>query len=167
MWVEAFLSIAVGLFLMMMAPMGIQYLKARVTGQAFTPYLHPTEPNVYVDFVRYQNTATGVTTDYKYRDTFNAYWSDMSVTLFALALILEGIVLALVRNRWLVLLAAMIIVAATCLNLWYVVASYTRTSPITGQAYGLPPMSALAVIFGVVMAGYQFMMFAELRRQGK
>jgi hypothetical protein len=162
MWIEAFFSIAVGLFLIMMAPTGIKYLSATITGRPFTPYLHPSEPNVYVDFVRFQDTTTGVTTDYKYRDLFNEYWSDMAITAFALALILEGIVLAVVRKRWAVLITALIIVGATVFNLWYVAASFTRVSPITRQPYGFPPLSALAVIFGVVMAGYQLVIFKEM-----
>lgn len=162
MWIEAFLSIAVGLFLLLMAPTGIKYLSATLTGKPFTPYLHPTDPGVYVDYQRYQDPTTGAITDYKYTDLFNAYWSDMSVTTFALALILEGIVLALVRNRWAVLACALLVVAVTLFNLWYLCASYTRVSPITKTTYGFPPITAIAVIFGVVMAGYQFRMYTEL-----
>jgi hypothetical protein len=162
MWIEAFISIAVGLFLIMIAPTGIKYLSATLSGKPFTPYLHPTEANTFVDFLRYQDPSTGAITDYHYRDMFDKYWSDMSVTAFALALILEGVVLAVVRNRWMVLVSALIIAGVTILNLWYVIASMTRVSPITRQAYGFPPLSAIAVIFGVVMTGYQFMMFREL-----
>jgi hypothetical protein len=162
MWIEAFFSIAVGLFLMMIAPNGIKYLSASMSGKPFTPYLHPSEPGVYVDFLRFQDMTTQVITDYKYRDLFDAYWSDMSITAFALALILEGIVLAIVRKRWAILMTALIIAGATIFNLWYLVASFTRVSPITRQTYGFPPMSALAVIFGVVMTGYQLLIFKEM-----
>jgi hypothetical protein len=58
-----------------------------------------------------------------------------------------------------------LIVAATLLNLWYVVASYTRTNPRTGGVYGLPIMSMMAVIAGIAMAGYQFRAFADSRRR--
>jgi hypothetical protein len=162
MWIEAFLSIAVGLFLMLIASNGIKYLTATLTGQPFTPYVHPTDPNQRVDYLRYQDQSTGVITDYTYRGMFDAFWSDMCVTSFALALILEGIVLALVRNRWVVLCSALLIVAVTILNVWYVAASYTRISPISRQTYGLPYISVIAVIFGVMMAGYQLMLFKEL-----
>jgi uncharacterized protein YjeT (DUF2065 family) len=162
MWIEAFFSIAVGLFLIMIAPEGIKYLGAKMSGKAYTPYLHPSEPGVYVDYLRYTDSATGAIIDYHYRYTFNMYWKDMSVTAFALALILEGIVLAFVRKRWAVLASALLIAAVTILNLWYVVASFTRTDPTTGQAYGFYPLSALAFIFGVVMVGYQWMLFNEL-----
>jgi uncharacterized protein YjeT (DUF2065 family) len=162
MWIEAFFSIAVGLFLIMIASDGVKYIAATLSGKPYTPYLHPSEPGVYVDYLRYQDPATGAITDYHYRDMFNKYWSDMSVTAFALALILEGIVLAFVRNRWAVLASTLAIAAVTVLNLWYVIASFTRIDPITRQTYGFPPLSALAFIFGVVMVGYQWMLFNEL-----
>jgi hypothetical protein len=163
MWVEAFLSIAIGVFLLLMVPRGIQNLMATLSGREFTPYVDPDDANKRVDFLRYTNTSTGVVTDYHYRDMFDAFWSDTVVTAFALSLVLEGIVLALVKNRWVILGSAVVITAVTLLNLWYVVASYTRSSPISGTTYGLAPFSVLAVIFGVVMAGYQFRMFAEMR----
>ena len=162
MWIEAFFSIAVGLFLLMIAPTGIKYLSATLTGKPFTPYLHPSEPNVYVDYLRFQDMTTGAITDFHYRDMFDKYWGDMAITAFALALILEGVVLAVVRNRWVVLVSTLLIAGVTLLNLWYVIASMTRVSPITRQTYGFPPLSALAAIFGVVMVGYQWLMFREL-----
>jgi hypothetical protein len=167
MWIEAFLSIAVGLFLMLIAPNGIRYMTATLMGKPFTPYDHPEIPNQKVDYLRYKDLNTGVVTDYTYRSMFDAFWSDMCVTSFALALILEGIVMALIRNRWVVLASALLIVGVTLLNIWYVAASYTRTSPITKQSYPLPLISVLAIIFGVVMAGYQFMLFSELRAARK
>jgi len=163
MWVEAFLSIAIGLFLLLLAPGGVKNLSATVSGRQYTPYVDPDDANKRVDYLRYTNMSTGAVTDYHYRDMFDAFWSDTVVTAFALSLILEGIVLALVKNRWVILGSAVVITAVTLLNLWYVVASYTRTSPISGTTYGLAPFSVLAVIFGVVMAGYQFRMFAEMR----
>jgi hypothetical protein len=163
MWIEALLSIAIGLFLMLMASNGIKFIFSSMAGKPFTPYIHPDDPNQKVNYLRYTDLSTGVVTDYTYRDMFDAFWSDMCITSFALALILEGIVLALVRNKWIVLASALLIVGVTVLNIWYIGASYTRISPITRQAYGLPLISVLAVIFGVVMAGYQFMLFNELR----
>jgi hypothetical protein len=147
----------------MLSPGGIKNLSATLSGREYTPYTDPDDVNKRVDFLRYTNTSTGVVTDYHYRDMFDAFWSDTVVTAFALALILEGIVIAVVKNRWIILGSAIVITGVTLLNLWYVAASYTRTSPITGTSYGLAPYSVLAVIFGVVMAGYQFRLFAELR----
>ena len=165
MWVEALISLAFGLFLLMMSPGGIKYLSATVSGKPYTPYAHPSEPGQFVDYKRYENTTTGVITDYKYRDMFDAYWSDMVLTAFALVLILDAVVLAFVRNRWAILVAAMLTTAATLLNLWYVVASYSRTNPITGQSYGLAMLSMMVVIAGVAMAGYQWRAFADARER--
>jgi hypothetical protein len=162
MWVEALLSVAFGLFLMLVVPRGIQYLSATMTGKPFTPYDPPVgEPPQKVDYLRYQDNATGTITDYKYRDMFEAFWSDMVVTAFALVLIFDGIVMALVRRPWAMLLAGVLIAAATLLNLWYVVASYTRTNP--RGAPGLPVMSVMCVLAGIAMAGYQFRAFADSR----
>jgi hypothetical protein len=166
MWVEALLSVAFGLFLLLVAPHGIQYLSSTMMGKPFTPYDAPQgEGSEKVDFLRYQDTTTGVITDYKYRDMFEAYWSDMVVTAFALVLIFDGIVMAIVRRPWAMLLAGVLIAIATLLNVWYVVASYTRTNPRTGGVYGLPIMSMMAVIAGIAMAGYQFRAFADSRRR--
>jgi hypothetical protein len=164
MWVEALLSVAFGLFLLLIAPHGIQYLSSTITGKPFTPYAPPVgEPPQNVDYVRYQDNTTGAIVDYKYRDMFDAFWSDMVVTAFALVLILDGIVMAVVRRPWAMLLAALLITAATLLNLWYVIASYTRTNPRTGAVYGLPIMSVMAIIAGIAMAGYQFRAYADSR----
>jgi hypothetical protein len=165
MWVEALISLAFGLFLLMMAPGGIKYLSATMAGRPYTPYAHPTEPGQFVDYKRYENSSTGVITDYKYRDMFDAYWSDMVLTAFALVLILDAVVLAFVRNRWAILIAAVLTTAATLLNLWYAAASYSRTNPITGQSYGLAMLSMMVVIAGVAMAGYQWRAFADARER--
>ena len=167
MWIEAFLSIAIGVVLLMIAPGGTKLLSAKLAGRPYLPYLHPTDAGVWVDYIRYIDPNTGaVLADYKYRDLFDQYWSDIVVTAFAFTLILEGFVIALVRNKWVNLVCGLLIVAVTVLNLWYVMASFTRISPITKAPYGLPMISVLAVIFGVVMAGYQFLTYSELRRRG-
>jgi hypothetical protein len=165
MLIEAFLSVAIGLVLMLMASNGIKYIASTAMGQPFTPYLDPDDPTMTkkVDFQRWHDNTTQVDTLYTYRGMFDAFWSDMCVTSFALALILEGIVLAVARNRWVVLVSAVLIIGVTLLNVWYVAASYSRVNPITKQVYGLPLISVLAVIFGVVMAGYQLMLFRELQ----
>jgi len=167
MWMEAFLSIAIGVVLLLIAPGGTKYLSAKLAGRPYLPYLHPTDPGVYVDYLRYQDMNTGAITDYKYRDLFDQYWSDMVVTAFAFTLILEGLVIAFVRNRWVNLAFGILIVGVTLLNLWYVFASYSRVSPITKLSYGIPMLSVLAVIFGVIMSGYQFWTFKELRPRRK
>jgi hypothetical protein len=167
MWVEALLSIAFGVFLLLMVSRGVQYLSATLLGRPFTPYPAVEEGGPPVDFVRMSNNLTGAVTDYKYRDLLDGFWSDMVVTAFALVLILDGILLAFVRKPWAILFSALLITAATMMNLWYVGASYARTNPVTGQAYGLAIVSVMAVIAGIAMAGYQFRLYADLKRQGR
>ncbi len=84
------------------------------------------------------------------------FWSDLAVTSFALALIVEGIALVLSR-RWAVVLFALVLtLAATLLNLGFVLGTYSQ--------YGLARISALAVIFGVYMAIYQWTLLQSSRR---
>ena len=164
-WVEAFLSIGIGVFLLLMSPQGLSYWKAKLTGGTFAPYNHPTDPNQRVDYIQMQNMQTQAVTQHRYRDLLSGFWSDTAVTAFALALILEGIILAFVRNRWVILISGLLIAAVAVLNLWVVIQGYRTANPtasVVGQVYGLFPMSALAVIFGVMMAGYLIRLFAEL-----
>jgi hypothetical protein len=164
-WIEAFLSIAIGAFLLLMAPTGLSYWKAKLFGGTFAPYSHPADPNQRVDYIQMQNVQTGAVTQHRYRDLLSGFWSDTGVTAFALALILEGIILAFVRNRWVILISGLAIAGVALLNLWVLVMGYRTVNPtasMVGQVYGLFPMSALAMIFGVVMAAYLIRLFYEL-----
>ena len=49
MWIEAFLSIAIGVVLLMIAPGGTKLLSAKLAGRPYLPYLHPTDAGVWVD----------------------------------------------------------------------------------------------------------------------
>src|SRR4051812_25670411 len=82
MWFEAMISIAFGLFLIMVSPGGTKYLSAKFTGKPYAPYGHPSEAGQFVDYLRYQDTSTGAVRDYKYGDMFDAFWSDMVITAF-------------------------------------------------------------------------------------
>jgi hypothetical protein len=158
LWIEAFLAIAVGLFLLMIAPGGIKYYSAVLSGRTYTPFQDPDspDPNKRVDFVRFQDLQTGATIDKKYRDMPNYFWSDTVVMAFALVLILEGVVLALVRRRPIILITAVLTVAVTLANLLYVCGTFST--------YGIAPISTVAVIIGVLMAAYQFHYYKELSR---
>ncbi len=161
MWVEALMSIGVGLFLLFMAPRGISYWKTQLFGGNFVPF--PTGQTIQM-----QNLQTGALTSYTYQQLLSGFWSDTAITSFALVLILEGLVLGLVRNRWVILLSAVLVAAVTFLNLWVVIAGYRTVDPtatMIGQSYGLFPRSALATIFGIVMEGYQFRLFMELKNR--
>ncbi len=158
LWIEAFLAIAVGLFLLLIAPGGIKYYSAALSGGTYTPFQDPdsSDPGKRVDFIRYQDLQTGATIDKKYRDMPNYFWSDTAVTAFALVLILEGIVLTLFRRRWIILITALLTVAVTLGNLIYVCGTFST--------YGIAPISMVAVIIGVLMAAYQFHYYKELSR---
>ncbi|HSI33872.1 MAG: zinc ribbon domain-containing protein [Phycisphaerae bacterium] len=178
MWIEAFISIAVGLFLLLMMPNGIKYRLTQMSGQPFKPYaaMIGEPPETRNDFERFKwpamvDPATGAVVapervvDIKYVDRFEHYWADTAITFFALALILNGIVIGLLRNRWAILAAALLLTGATLLNVWYVGASFSKTNPLTNLAYGFAPFQMLAAIFGVVMAAYQFRIYSELSRR--
>jgi len=177
LWIEAFLSIAVGVFMLLMMPNGVKYLSAKMSGQAFTPYValpgEPAEKKNEFERFKYEplyDMTTGQllkpakVVDIYYVDRFEHYWADMAITAFAFALMIEGIVLALIRNRWAILGAGLLVAGAAVLNIWYVGASYSKVNPLTNTTYGFPPFQLLAAIFGVVMAAYQFRIFQELSR---
>jgi hypothetical protein len=147
MWIEAFVSIGIGIFLLLFVPATIKYYGHQWFGLNTYPSFDPIE-NHPSDYVVYTDGTRKM-----YRDVPN-YWSDLAVTAFAIVLILEGIVFAIIRNRWIILGTAVLTLAVTAGNLVYVVSTYS--------SMGLAPISALAVIIGVMMAGYQVMMFKEL-----
>jgi hypothetical protein len=149
MWIEAFMSVAVGLFLLFMVPATVKYYGHRWFGLNTGPFVDPFT-NQPVDYATYTDGSRKL-----YRDLPN-YWNDVAVTAFALVLILEGIVFAVVRNRWVILGTAVLTAIVTVGNLIYLVSTFSTM--------GFAPISALAVIFGILMAGYQFRMFFELRR---
>lgn len=153
-WIEAFLSIGVAIFLLLVQPNGAKYWFAKVSGSEFAPFVHPEDATKRCDFIRFQDLRTGAITEKKYADMPNYFWSDTAILAFALALMIEGIVLAVASNRWTILGAGLLIAASALLNLWYVFTTY--------GTYGIAPVSLLAVIFGIAMAAYQFRIFAEL-----
>ena len=149
LWIEAFLAIAVGLFLLLMIPGTMKYYGHRWFGINTGPFVDPFT-NQPVDYATYTDGSRKL-----YVDLPN-YWSDTAVSAFALVLILEGIVLVFFRNRWVVLTTALLTVAVTLGNLIYVCATFST--------YGIAPFSMVAVIIGVLMAAYQFHYYKELSR---
>ena len=134
---EAWISIAVGVIILLMAPRLIQYL---LSPAAFEQSIRITDE---------QGQPLAYT-----RSVF--FWGDLSLTLFALVLILEGLVVAFVRNPLLVLIALVLTIATTLLNLFYVIQMIVL-------GYGFQIMSALAVAFGVYIALYQWRLWQSLR----
>jgi hypothetical protein len=81
---------------------------------------------------------------------------DLALTLFALALILEGLIIALVRRPSFVLIAAVFTVLATIVNLIYLLL-------MMAQGYGLQLLAAFAVLFGGYIASYEWRVYQSLR----
>jgi hypothetical protein len=143
--VEAWISIGVGLFLIFMQPRFFQWASSRMFGTSFAEF--GTNETV-------EDPATGVLTEV-FRavpyTTVPEFWMDLGPALFAVVLILDGIVLAFVRKRAVVALAFGLTVLATVYNLGYVVVSMSKSQ-------GFAPLSFLAVLFGGFMCYYQWQM---------
>ncbi len=155
---ETIISIAMGLFLLFMAPMGFQYWSAALTGRTFAPYDHPENVGEKVDFTRWIDTGTGAVTDVRYRDTLG-FWSDTAITAFALILILDGLVIAFVRRRSVFALTFGLTLLATLLNLGYLAHSFTAGA-------GFAQVSFLAVLFGGFMCYQQWNLLQTLKPAG-
>ncbi len=133
---EVWISIAVGVILLLMFPRLPQYLAHLLFGAAFAPYQMP-------DGTVVPYTSTG------------DFWSDLGVTAFAIVLILEGVALAVGRNRPAVVAFALALtVLVTLYNLGYLIMT------IGG---GLPMISAFAVAFGVYIAIYEWNLLKTAR----
>jgi hypothetical protein len=159
MGIEGWISIGVGLFLMFMAPMGFQYWSAKLTGRTFAPYDHPENVGEKVDFTRWKDLNTGAMTDIHYHQT-PAFWSDSAVALFALVLILDGVVIAFLRKRAIVAVTFALTLASTLFNLGWVVYSMSKKAE---DGYGFPPISFLAVLFGGFMCFHQWQLLQWLK----
>jgi hypothetical protein len=136
---EAWVSIAVGAILLFMAPNFIRYLLS---------------PGKFDQKMQYFD-ATGAPLAYT-KTVF--FWGDLSLTLFAFVLIVEGLVIAFGRRPLLVLGAFILTITATTMNLFYV-------GWMMSTGYGFQIMSGLAVAFGVYIALYQWRLWNTLRRR--
>lgn len=120
---EVWISIALGLIFIFMSPRIWQYFLAPAS---FTWTFSDANGNPL-----------------PYRQTM-FFWGDLALAAFSVTLIAEGVALAF-RRRGPIMLALVVTVATTLLNLAYLVA-------MTTQGYGLQIMSALAAAFGVYIA---------------
>ncbi len=133
---EAWISIAVGAFLLLMYPRFLQWLSHRAFGTNFNPFVD-SAGNV----VPYSQVP--------------AFWSDLGPVLFGVVLILEGLEMAFIRKPALVAVVLTLTALATLYNLIYLVMSYGH--------YGLAPVSFLAVAFGFYICLYQWK-YLRMRR---
>ena len=134
---EAWLSIAVGAILLLIQPRLIQFIMHKLFGTSFAPFLMPD----------------GTEVPYTSQP---AFWSDLGVTMFALVLVLQGILLAMARHRMLVAIALVLTIATTLYNLGYLFYSFSN---------GLAIVSALAVAFGVYIAMFEWNLLNSLAQQ--
>jgi len=165
--VEAWLSIGLGLVLLVIFPTTLKYWSSKVFHTKFTPFAHIDEAGnqTLVDYATIELDGQVVAT-IPYKDTppaFQAapgvmaeispnFWSDFVVTAFALALIVEGIAMVLSRHAIVVLAAFGVTVAATLANLIFFARAYSH--------YGvLPLLSMIAVLIGGYMAFSQWRLF--------
>jgi hypothetical protein len=132
---EAWISLAVGVILLLMYPRFMQWVCSRVFGTHFNEFMLDGKVVPYPQV--------------------REFWMDLGPTSFAVVLIFEGLVLAFARKPLLVWIAFGLTVAVTTYNLIYVVASYSK--------YGLAIISALAVAFGVYIAMGQWRMLQGSR----
>jgi hypothetical protein len=134
---EAWISIAVGVILTLMAPRIWQYTLSQLFGTSFTWTF---------------SDAAGNPLPYT-KSVF--FWGDLAMALFAVVLVVEGVALGFARRRVLVAIALVLTVLTTLFNLGYI-------AWMMQGGYGLQIMSALAVAFGVYIAIYQKRMLALL-----
>jgi hypothetical protein len=131
---EAWLSIAIGVILLLIAPGIVTFILHGDPGGVTDA---SGKPMRYIDSV--------------------FFMGDLAVTSFAVVLILEGLVIALIRNPWVILVAWVFTVLTTAGNLLYLVGTY--------QTYGLALLPAFAVVFGIYIAIYEWRMFNRLRNE--
>jgi hypothetical protein len=161
MMAEAWISVGIGILLLILCPTMTKYLSSKVFHTHFAPYADKDHnPNASDSAIM---TLDGEVTEViPYTKTTPAndpnFGSDLSISTFALALIVEGIALVLSRQPAVVGFAILVTIAATLLNLIYV----SRT--LAGK-YPFPLVSALAVIFGIYMALYQFRLLQTVLAQ--
>jgi hypothetical protein len=132
---EAWLSIAIGVIMLLVYPRFLQWVSSRIFGTHFNEF-----------------TLSGAVVPYPQVPEF---WGDLGPTSFAFVLVFEGLVLAFACRRSLVWMAFVLTVLVTAFNLIYVVASYST--------YGLAIISAVAVVFGVYIAMHQWKVLQILR----
>jgi hypothetical protein len=120
----AWISIGVGVILLLLQPRLLQFIAHKLFGTQFAPFMQNGEEVPYTTLID--------------------FYSDLGIISFALILVLEGITLLFATNRTFVWIAFVLTLFVTAYNLLYLVKTY--------NAYGLPIVSAFAVVFGVYIA---------------
>ncbi len=127
---EAWISIAIGVILMLLSPRLFQFILAPGTFDQKWTFNDPSgAPLAYPKTV--------------------FFWGDVALIAFALVLIVEGLVIAFGKSAALLAVAFVLTALVTALNFFYVVA-------MMWSGYGAQIFSLLAVAFGGYIAFYQW-----------
>jgi hypothetical protein len=138
---EAWISIGIGVILMFCFPNFLQWLISLISSYK-PPFLPITD------------VSTGAEVPYP-KSIF--FLGNLCTFAFALTLICDGVLLFF-RRPLPTMLALGLTAAATALNMVYLVRSFLNNE-------GFPIVSALAVVFGIYIANYQWKLLATLRRR--
>jgi hypothetical protein len=125
---EAWISIGVGAFVLLVYPRFLQWASSRLFHTRFDEFMLDDK------VVPYQSVPE--------------FWMDLGSTLFGIILIINGITLLTARHRGVLAIALGLTVPATAYNLIYMI--------MTFNDYGFAPVSFLATIFGAYIAWYQW-----------
>jgi hypothetical protein len=136
-WAEAWISIGLGVLLLLVFPNTIRYLCSPASFQQNNPV----------------TDAQGNAIEY-IKSVF--FWTDLGVTVFAISLILEGFLLALFRKFVPLLAALCVTIVAALFNVFVIIRAY----PIIG----FPVVCGLAVVVLVYMAMTQWRLIAAIQR---
>ena len=146
---EAWISIGVGVFLVLYCPNTLLYVCSKLFHTHFGIFGPYDGMPGKVDYILYVDGSKTF-----YRD-MTLFWSDLVISVFALALMVDGILMVCFRRLPIILLALCLTLAATLGNLVYLVTTYSQ---------GLAVISALAVLFGGYIAFGQWNMAAQMLR---
>jgi len=134
---EAWISIALGLLLLFAFPNTIRYLHSPVGFE---------QNNTFID-------ASGNTIPYTQSAFF---WTDLGVSVFAIALILEGIILAAARKVLPLVAAFCVTAAAAVFNVFVIIHAYS--------VIGFPIVCGVGAAVLVYMAMTQWRLISALRQ---
>ncbi len=135
---DAWLSIAIGLILNLMTPRIWQFAFSKWFGSQFTWTFSDAAGNP----LPYQQSIF--------------FWGDVAFAAFAVCMIIEGIVVAIVRRPLTVGIAMALTLIATLMNLGYV-------GYMMQNGYGFQIFPGLAAAFGVYLAMYEGQLLRSLR----
>ncbi len=138
MGAEAWLSIVIGIILLLLTSRFLQFLAGKITHAEFSWEFNDAAGNP----LAYSQTVF--------------FWNDLGLVIFALCLIFEGLVLGFLRHPFWLKLGFALTLAAIALNLFTV----AKSLPVVGFQF----MPALAIAFGVYIGMHEWALLKAARR---